>query len=69
MRVTAKIIKASSIEATITLTARIEQWEQLAEFLKDAPWYGVSGDLKSAIGEMSRKVSEVFLYDTEDEGK
>lgn len=63
MRAKASFTKPGGIEATITLTATLEKWQELREQLKDAPFYGVARDLNEAVSELTTKLCGWAQYE------
>jgi hypothetical protein len=69
MRVCAQFSDPGKINATITITTTLDRWKQLSDDLKDAPYYGVAGDLRSAITDLQLKLMGQIGYEPPTKGE
>lgn len=63
MKATASFTKPGSIQATISITATLDQWSKLRDEMKDLPYYGLSQSLRAAIQEVSTQLGSRIDYD------
>lgn len=67
MKAKIAITNPNKIEATISLTMTLEQWQDLRKEMKDMPFYGATQALRGSIDELVEKSRANFHVDTSDE--
>ncbi len=62
MKAELTIEKPQHVEATISFTFTLEQWVDVQKAMKDAPNYGPTGQIRSAIDVLAGKICRTLRY-------